>query len=633
MLRVRSTSSDRRQSFTRRARHRVLAILTAIISTSILSGTAAAANDVVIYSSDVTTINGAWRRASDGAAAGGQKMVSSNSGWKVTGAPLAGPTHYFEARFTASANTAYRVWVRMKAASNSTSNDSVYMQFSDAVNGSGGALWRIGSASGILFNLERCSNCGVSGWGWRGGSWWTGESSIVRFPSSGTKTLRVQTREDGVAIDQIVLSPVTYYSSRPGAVVNDSTIVPQGGSSSTENSTTVKAIPGAVQSEDFDSGGSGVSYWDSSAGNSGGLYRSTNVDIERASEGGYNIGWTTRGEWLQYTVNVASSGTYTLEARVASYGTGGTFRVEFGGVNKTGSMTIPNTGGWQTWTTIRKNVSLSAGQQRMRVVFESVGASGTTGNLTYIRFISGGTTTPTPTTSPAPTGSKVRVMTWNVKQGRTAGGGYDLSGQVTVMANSGADVIMLQEVSVWDENQPAKYRDQLAARTGRTWYTVWGPSKSTGGCLGTLILSKYPISAAATTILYGTGVSKGTVTINGVPVTLTNVHLEYYDTSKRTSQLYAFMDWARRFSGPVIAGGDFNSWWGEWWIAQMETEFTDTWKVVKGNPYDGYTTGNVRFDYLFRSRYNGSRMNPTACWVISTDRSDHRPVVADYTVQ
>lgn len=632
MLRVRSRDSFQHHSATRRNHQALRALITAIFSFSLVSS-AAAASDVVIYSSDVTAISGYWKRSSDGATAGGQKMVSHDYGWAHTGSPLASPKHYFEAKFSASAGTAYRVWVRLKAAGNSISNDSVYMQFSDAVNSSGGAIWRIGSTSGILFALERCSNCGVSGWGWRGGSWWTSQTNIVRFPSSGTRTLRVQTREDGVAIDQIVLSPVSYYSKAPGATINDTTIVSQGGSGSSEtSSTSVKAIPGAIQSEDFDSGGSGSSYWDSTSGNSGGQYRSTNVDIERASEGGYNIGWTTRGEWLQYTVSVAKSTTYTLEARVASYGAGGTFRVEFGGVNKTGSMSIPNTGGWQRWTTIRKNVSLSAGQQRMKVVFETNGSSGTTGNLTYIRLIEGGTTTTTtsPTTS---TGSKVRVMTWNIKQGRTQSGAYDLSGQVAVMANSGAGVILLQEVSTWDEYQPSKYRDALAARTGRTWYTVWAPGKTSGGCLGTLILSKYPISSAATKIFYDTGVSKATITINGVPVTVANAHLSYYDTGKRTSQLYALMDWLRQFSGPIIAGGDFNSWWGEWWIKQMLTEFTDTWADIKGNPYDGYTTGNVRFDYLFRSKYNAHRMKPTACWVISTDRSDHRPVIADYTVQ
>ncbi|HXE81180.1 MAG TPA: carbohydrate-binding protein [Vicinamibacterales bacterium] len=633
MLGVRSTNSHRYQPTIGRKSHTLLALITAIFTLSLLPSMAAAANDVVIYSSDVTTIKGDWKRASDSSTAGGQKMVSVDRGWSRTGGALASPSHYFEAKFAASANTAYRVWVRMKAAGNSTRNDSVYMQFSDAVNSSGNAIWRIGTTSAILFALERCSDCGVSGWGWRGGSWWTGTTSIVRFPSSGTRTLRVQTREDGVAIDQIVLSPVTYYSKAPGAAVNDTTIVPQSGSGSADGaSTSVKAIPGAIQAEDFDSGGSGVSYWDSTSGNAGGQYRNTNVDIERASEGGYDIGWTTRGEWLQYTVNVAKSGTYTLEARVASYGQGGKFRVEFGGVNKTGSLTIPNTGGWQTWTMVRKSVSLSAGQQRMRVVFESVGPSGSAGNLTYIRFIEGGTTTSSGSSSTS-SGSRLRVMTWNVQQGRTAGGSYDLSGQVSVMANSGADVIVLQEVSTWDEYQPSKYRDTLASRTGRTWYSVWAPSKTSGGCLGTMILSKYPISGASSKIFYDTGMAKGTVTVNGVPVTIMTAHLSYYETSKRTSQLYALMDWARQFSGPVIVGGDFNSWWGEWWIKHMLTEFTDTWYVVKGTNEGGYTTGNVRFDYLFRSRYNGHRATPTACWVISTDRSDHRPVVADYTVQ
>jgi endonuclease/exonuclease/phosphatase family metal-dependent hydrolase len=610
----------------------VLTLLVLAIHMSWSIAPAAASGDVVLYSSDVSTISGAWRRASDGAAAGGQKMVSSDNGWSRTGGALASPSHYFEASFSANANTAYRVWLRLKAAGNSVGNDSVYVQFSDAINGSGGALWRIGTTSGLLVNLERCSGCGVSGWGWRGGSWWTTQTAIVRFPSTGTKRLRVQTREDGVAIDQIVLSPVTYYSTAPGASVNDSTIVSKTTTTTTSTTTTtVKAIPGTIQAEDFDNGSSGSTYWDATAGNSGGAYRSTNVDIERSSEHGYNIAYTARGEWLQYTVSVARSATYTLKARVASLGTGGTFRVEFDGVNKTGSITIPNTGGWQTWQTVSKSFSLGSGQKRMRVVFENTGSNGAIGNLNYISLVES-TTTTTTTGSTAPTGSRVRIMTWNVYQGRTRSGSYDLNGQVQVMANSGAHVILLQEVSTWNEDQPSRYKNALQSATGKTWYSAFGPSSS-GGCLGTLILSRYPISSAAAKVFYGTGVAKGVITVNGVPITLGVVHLEYYDTSKRTSQLYAFMDYMRQFNGPTIAGGDFNSWWGEWWIRQMETESTDTWKYVTGSPENGYTKDNVRFDYLFRARYNASRMTPTAVWVISTDRSDHRPVVADYYVQ
>src|SRR5690349_25020313 len=72
------------------------------------------------------------------------------------------------------------------------------------------------------------------------------------------------------------------------------------------------SLPGTIQAEDFDNGASSIAYWDSTAGNAGGQYRSTNVDIEACSEGGYDVGWTYPGEWLSYTVNVPSSGTYTV---------------------------------------------------------------------------------------------------------------------------------------------------------------------------------------------------------------------------------------------------------------------------------------------------------------------------------
>jgi len=152
------------------------------------------------------------------------------------------------------------------------------------------------------------------------------------------------------------------------------------------------ALPGTIQAENFDKGGSGIAYNDTTSSNQGGQYRTTEaVDIEVTSDtgGGYDIGWTAPGEWLNYTVNVATAGTYTIEARVAAGGAGGTFHIEANGVDKTGPMTIPNTGGWQTWTTISKsNVSLSAGAQIWRLVIDSAGS--VVGNFNYIRVSSGG---------------------------------------------------------------------------------------------------------------------------------------------------------------------------------------------------------------------------------------------------
>jgi hypothetical protein len=145
-------------------------------------------------------------------------------------------------------------------------------------------------------------------------------------------------------------------------------------------------IPGIIQAEDFDGGGEGVGFHDTDASNNGGQYRSTAVDVETAgdSPGGYNVGWTSAGEWLNYRVNVAADGVYTLQARVASSGDGGVFHMEFDGLDKTGPMTNSDSGGWQTWRTLtRTNITLSAGFHTMRLAMDSNGANGTIGNFNY----------------------------------------------------------------------------------------------------------------------------------------------------------------------------------------------------------------------------------------------------------
>ncbi len=130
-------------------------------------------------------------------------------------------------------------------------------------------------------------------------------------------------------------------------------------------------LPGVVQAEDYDQGGEGVAYHDTDATNSGSQYRTgEGVDIEACSDtgGGWNVGWMVSGEWLEYTVQVPAAGVYTVEARVSSQSAGGSFRLEFGGVDRTGSITVPVTGGWQTWTTVSATMNLEAGTQVMRFV-------------------------------------------------------------------------------------------------------------------------------------------------------------------------------------------------------------------------------------------------------------------------
>ncbi len=127
-------------------------------------------------------------------------------------------------------------------------------------------------------------------------------------------------------------------------------------------------LPTKIEAENYDNGGEGTAYHDNDPGNNGGQYRVEDVDIENCTDsgGGYNVGWMSNNEWLEYTVTVPVTGTYEIDIRVASQDTGGNFHIEFNGIDKTGNITVPVTGGWQNWTTVSRTVTLSAGTQIMR---------------------------------------------------------------------------------------------------------------------------------------------------------------------------------------------------------------------------------------------------------------------------
>jgi beta-glucanase (GH16 family) len=85
--------------------------------------------------------------------------------------------------------------------------------------------------------------------------------------------------------------------------------------------------------------------------------------------GGLNVGWIEANDWMAYpAVTIPSAGTYTIEYRVASLSGGGTLQFELaGGSPVYGSLAVPSTGGWQTWTTIKHTVNLSAGSQSFAI--------------------------------------------------------------------------------------------------------------------------------------------------------------------------------------------------------------------------------------------------------------------------
>ena len=143
---------------------------------------------------------------------------------KIDPAPIA-PQHYVDVTFDAQAGTPYHLWIRMRAQNDFYGNDSIHVQFSDAVDAAGSAIYRIGSTASGKVALQETDGGPISAWGWADQGW-NGLGPHIYFATSGPHTLRIQQREDGVLFDQIVLSPNTYLTAPPGRQNRDDTIVP-----------------------------------------------------------------------------------------------------------------------------------------------------------------------------------------------------------------------------------------------------------------------------------------------------------------------------------------------------------------------------------------------------------------------
>ncbi|MDQ0091407.1 hypothetical protein J2T12_004844 [Paenibacillus anaericanus] len=180
-----------------------------------------------------------------------------------------------------------------------------------------------------------------------------GNTVTINFPATHTQILRVLfTANTGWMAAQ--LSELEIYGT---------TVTP-----------TAKSIPGKIEAEN----------WDAING----------VQTEQTSDvgGGLNVGWIDVGDWLDYYVNVAEAGTYTVEYRVASTGNAGEIQLR-SGETTLATTSVPNTGAWQTFQTVTAVVPLNEGLQTLRVY-----ASGHDFNINWINFIKGiGADTQSPT--------------------------------------------------------------------------------------------------------------------------------------------------------------------------------------------------------------------------------------------
>lgn len=123
-------------------------------------------------------------------------------------------------------------------------------------------------------------------------------------------------------------------------------------------------LPGRIEAEEFDYGGQDVAYNDNDEENRNGGDRNEGVDMSNTA-----IGYSQKGEWIKYTIQVMESGDYTMEAYVASGADGSSFQLQMDNKNITDIIDVPNTGDWQTYTTVKANVGkLEEGKHELKLV-------------------------------------------------------------------------------------------------------------------------------------------------------------------------------------------------------------------------------------------------------------------------
>ena len=151
------------------------------------------------------------------------------------------------------------------------------------------------------------------------------------------------------------------------------------------------AVPGKIEFEDYDEGGQNRAYYDNDTENQGGEYRNDRVDIV-ACDGGYAVGYTAEGEWLEYTVDIQKTQAYQFEAKVSCGLNTSGFQLFLDDNEITDIVEVPNTPDWDTYAIVKgKTGTINEGEHVLKVLL-----TGAYANLDWLRFTDGTETLITP---------------------------------------------------------------------------------------------------------------------------------------------------------------------------------------------------------------------------------------------
>lgn len=240
---------------------------------------------------------------------------------------------------------------------------------------------------------------------------------------------------------------------------------------------------------------------------------------------------------------------------------------------------------------------------------------------------------PEPVCEDVQTTEDFTALSYNIKSGRVGGG---IGAFVPILRNSGADVILLQEV---DQRRYTSGRvDQPAFLGGQLGMEhAFGANVDFGGGLyGTAVLSRYPILSSGNTHLPNgpggqqRGLLKVVIDVEGVEVSVYNTHLQNKIDYLKVAQMRRIASIIGADDDPKILGGDFNTHPGSAPHDIAETVLDDSWAAGSG---PGLThpsrTPRGRIDYLM---HGGDGITALSADVLAVTSSDHRPVRATYRI-
>ena len=174
-------------------------------------------------------------------------------------------------------------------------------------------------------------------------------------------TMLESSKEYDVSDGKITV-PVNIKNTKYGYRVYVTPIIPQA-----PFKDVASTIPGKLEVENYDVGGSGKAYMDKDDENKGNEYREDAVDIVKAGEG-YAIGYTQEGEWLEYTVKVEKAGDYKLSASYATSSENAGFKLYVDGESLGDAVVLPQGEDWETYSTFDAGeVTLPAGEHVLKL--------------------------------------------------------------------------------------------------------------------------------------------------------------------------------------------------------------------------------------------------------------------------